>query len=323
MSTISLPGERQIRHFFPFEAVASETTVATFIATASDGEIQMFNEDGTATVTGDFYFLKKNLNTGKLEKSDLITPADITYEKLTPPRNKTGKTQVFTLSTVVVGAVYNMTLKLNYATSEQNFMVFHASTKAITGDTVTTVMTRLAKQLGDNLAASIHTSTTISGTDTIIAGTTVLKNKYFTLSQVLGVLTITEKDWILDGYVTGLKTMDQIMWNAEIASSNETAMAGIAKTATAPVFANGQGYQMKELERYLVGHRQEVDNYDVTLGFNRPSEITLASDYYVYDISYFDLPRDNPHRSKKQLTLVSTDQSDIEAIQDAVQALMA
>jgi len=322
MSTISLPSENQIRHFFPFEAIAAETTAATFIASASAGEIQMLNEDGVAAVTGDFYFLKKNLNTGKLEKSDLITPADITYEKLTAPRNKTGKTQVFTLTTAVVGAVYNMTLKLNYATSEENFMVFHASTKGITGDTVTTLLTRLAKQLGDNLAASIHTSTTITGTDTIIAGTTVLKNKYFTLSQVAGVLTITEKDWILDGYVTGLKTVDQIMWNAEIASSSETAVAGIAKTATVPVFANGQGYQMKELERYLVGHRQEVDNYDVTLGFNRDSEIAIGSDYYVYDIAYFDLPRNNPNRSRKQLTLVSVDQTDIEAIQTAVQALL-
>lgn len=322
MSSISLPYEKQIRHFFPFTAIASETTAATFIATASNGEIQLLMEQGTTTSPGkDFYIIKKD-STGKVVKSDLITPKDITYLKGTAPRAKTGKTNVLTLTGVTVGAVINLTLKVHYGNSEQNFEYLMASTKVITGDTVTTVMTRLSKQLGDNLAASMYTSTTIAGTDTIISGTTVRKNKYFTLTQSAGVLTITEKDWILDGYYPGLRSFDQLMWNAELETKNEAQLAQFTKTSGTPVYATGQGYQMLELERYFVGHRAEFDGPDLTLGFHRAYEVSTASSYYVLDLKYFDVSRNDPHQSDKMLTLVCTDPLAIDNIGFRIEALM-
>jgi len=321
MSSISLPYEKQIRHFFPFTAVATETTAATFITGASPGEIQLFRESGTTTGKGDFYILKKDL-TGKVVKSDLITPKDITYLRGSAPVAKVGKTNVLTITTVVVGAVYNITLKIHYANSEQNFETIFASTKAVTGDTSTTVMTRLSKQLGDNLAVSMYTTTNISGTDTIIGGTTVNKNKYFTLTQVAGALTISEKNWILDGYYPGLKTFDQLMWNAEINSSNEAAMAGTTKTATTPVYAARQGYQMLELERYFVGHRAEFDGPDITLGFHRAYEVNPASAYFCLDMKYFDVSRNDSYQSDKMLTLVSTDAEAVDNIGYRIEALM-
>ena len=323
MSSISLPNEKQIRHFFPFDAVASETTSATFITSASNGELQLFMENGTTTPgTGDFFILRKNKITGVVSKSDLITPKDITYLKGTAPRSKTGKTNVFTITTVTVGAVYNLTLKVHYANSEENFMYFMGSHKAVTGDTPTTVLTKLAKQIGDNLAASIHTSTNIAGNDTIIAGTVVKKNKYFTITQVAGALTIAEKDWILDGYVTGLKTFDQLMWNAELETQNEIALAGFAKTSTLPVYANGQGYQILELERYLAGHRMEFPGPDITLSFNNQYETSKSSTYYVLDLKYSDVSRNDPYKSQKMLTLVSTSAIALDTIGFRIEALM-
>lgn len=322
MSSISLPYEKQIRHFFPFTAVATETTPATFIASADPGEIQLFTENGTTTGAGDFYILKKDL-TGKVVKSDLITPKDITYIKQTDARAKVGKKQVFTLSGVTPGAIVNLTFKVHYGNSEENFQFLFASTKvAATGDTVTTVLTRLAKQLGDNLASSMYTSTNISGTDTIIAGTTVNKNKYFTLTQVAGALTITEKDWILDGYVTGLKSFDQLMWNAEIETKNDAQLGQITKTAVVPVYATGQGYQMAELERFLVGHRAEFDGPDLTLGFHRKSEINLAGSYNMLDMSYFDVSRNDPYKSDKMLTLVSETKAQVTALKARIDLLI-
>lgn len=322
MSSISLPYEKQIRHFFPFTAVATETTPATFIAAADPGEIQLFTENGTTTGEGDFFLLKKDL-TGKVVKTDLITPKDITYIKVTSPRAKVGKRQIFTLSGVTPGAVVNLTFKVHYGNSEENFQFLFASTKvAATGDTATTVLTRLAKQLGDNLASSMYTSTNIAGTDTIIAGTTTNKNKYFTLTQVAGALTIAEKDWILDGYVTGLKTFDQLMWNAEIETKNDAQALQIVKTATAPVYAVGQGYQMAELERYFVGHRAEFDGPDLTMGFHRASEINLAGSYTMLDMSYFDVPRYDPQRSDKMLILVSTTAGGITALKARIDLLI-
>lgn len=323
MSSISLPYEKQIRHFFPITAIATETDAQTFIATASNGEAQLLMEQGTTTGAGpDFYIIKKD-STGKVVKSDLITPKDITYMKVTNPRSKTGKTQVLTLTGVTPGAYIGLSLKVHYANSEENFEYIYANTKvAASGDTATTVMTRLAKQLGDNLANSMYTNTSIAGTDTIISGTTVRKNKYFTLSQTAGALTITEKDWILDGYVVGLKTFDQLMWNAELETKNDAQFAQVTKTSTAPVYATGQGYQMLELERYFVGHRAEFPGPDITLSFTRPYEISTASTYYCLDIKYFDVSRNDPYQSDKMLTLVSSTQAVITGLETTISELI-
>ena len=320
MSSIALPMEKQIRHFFPFTAVAAETTPATFIASASNGELQILDAGDS---DGSFYILKKDYR-GTVVKSDLIKPKNITYLKGSAPVAKVGKRQVFTVTSVVVGAVYNLSLKVHYANSEKNFMYIMASQKAVTGDTPTTLLTKLAKQLGNNLANSIHTSTNIAGTDTVIVGTTVKKNKYFTLSQVAGALTITEKDWILDGYVPGLKTFDQLMWNAELESKSDAAVAVFAKTATVPVYAKGQGYQMIELERYLVGHRgAEFGEPDVTTAFRREYECATDETYYCLDLKYFDVSRNDPYQSDKMLTLVSADPIALDTIGFAIESRMA
>lgn len=311
MSSISLPMEKQIRHFFPFTAIATETTPETFIESASIGEIQLFETNVSGVMDPAFYLLKKELD-GKVIKTDLVRSKNVTYLKGTAPRAKVGKSQTFTLATVEPKAVYNLSLKINYNTSEKNFMYVSASVKATATDTPTTLLTKLAKELGDNLASSIHTNTNISGIDTVIAGTTVKKNKYFTITQVAGALTITEKDWILDGFAAGLKTFDQLMWNAEIITASDLAKDGITKTATAPVFATGQGYQMVELERYLVAHRgAEFGFPDVTTAFAREFETKVTEEYYAIDMKYFDVSRNDSYQSDKMIIFVS---SELEAI---------
>lgn len=322
MSSISLPYEKQIRHFFPFTTVSAVTTPALFIQNATPGQIQLFTENGTTTGKGDIYTLKKDA-TGKVVKSDLITPKDITYLKGTAPRAKVGKTQKFTLSGVTPGAVVNMTLKIHYGNSEENFEYMFASTKVkATGDTATSVLTRLAKQLGDNLANSIYTNTTISGVDTIIAGTTIRKNKYFTITQVAGALTIAEKNWILDGYYPGLKSFDQMLWNAEIETKNDAQAEQVVKTITTPVYATGQGYQMLELERYFVGHRAEFDGVDQTLGFHRKYEVDVNKSYFCLDLKYFDVSRNDPYQSDKMLTLVCDSAIELDKIGFRIEAFM-
>lgn len=323
MSTISLPFEDQIRHFFLGTAIASETTIATFIATASIGEVQIFGANGTtADVSGDFYIAKKNQK-GGISKSDLITPKDITYLKGTAPVAKTGKTQIFTLTGApTVGKQYIINLKINYGNSEENFITFTAAEKAITGDTTTTLLTRLAKQIADNLHNSVNTSSKVSGTDTINGSTTAKKNKYFTLVVAGSVLTIAEKDWISEDFKVGLRTHDQLMWNAEVTSPDDTENLNVTKTATAPVFPKGQGYQIIELERYLVGHRAEFDFMDRTLEFNRSYDTVVGSSYYVLDMKYFDISRDSAKHSDKMLTFVSTSPLVVDAIGYAIEARM-
>ena len=214
-------------------------------------------------------------------------------------------------------------MKLNYAGSERNFINLFADTKVpATGGTATSVLTELALSLATNLANDVLTSTYISGTDTIISGTSVKKNKYFTITVSGSTMTIAEKDWILDGYVPGLKSYDQLMWNLVLQSSNEAQMAQISRTETAPTFATGQGYQMKEMERYLSAHRGDFYSKDQTLEFGYNSEINVNSSYHMLDLRYFDVSMYDPYQSDKEVFLVSTTEATIDTILETIEGLM-
>lgn len=422
MSTISLPNEKQIRHFFVANAVASETSISTFISGASIGEVQIFGEKGTtADTSGDFYLAKKNQK-GSVSVSDKITPSDITYTAGTTPRSKVGKVQTFTLaSNPTVGKSYTLVGKLNYANSEENFITFWANTVAITGDTKLSLLGRLAKQMADQLNKSINTTSTASGTDSVagvqasgtvtitgssgsvdsitvngvelldaaeafdtsltvtaaniaaainakvtvpnytatsaagvititsvVPGTTpngydvtsstttlgstdvnlsggtetlnAKKNKYFLVSAADDSLTISEKDWILDDFKVGLKSYDQILWNFEMVETSSSELSNVTKSETPQVFAKGQGYQVLELERYLVGHRAEYDLKDRTLEFDRTYDAAVGSTYYMIDIKYFDTSINDPKKADKMLTIVSTSASVINTIGNAIEA---
>lgn len=193
------------------------------------------------------------------------------------------------------------------------------SRSAITGFTAsgagaTTTITSTAP--GTQFNNVVVKSTASGGTttvDTNLSGgtntTAVKDNKYFNISVDGSTLTIREKDWILEDFRPGLRTHDQLMWNFEIQGDDAT-MALVTKTQSDPVFAAGQGYQVIELERYLVGHRAETTPFvDSTLGFGRPYETVVSSEYFMLDSKYFDISRDDPKHSDKMLTVASTDAS--------------
>ena len=74
MSTFSSP----VRDLIITSAVASETTAATFIASASAGEVAVLNKDGQAAATygSDAYILSKDLN-GRVKSSDTLIAGSI------------------------------------------------------------------------------------------------------------------------------------------------------------------------------------------------------------------------------------------------------
>ena len=97
-------GPNQVGELIVGNAVATETTVADFIATASNKEIKLLSKDGTAPTAGKpFYFLQKtagdsakNLN---YEFSDKIDPRyveKITVATYAPETAKSVKVDGFT-----------------------------------------------------------------------------------------------------------------------------------------------------------------------------------------------------------------------------------
>jgi hypothetical protein len=325
MSTTSLPFEKGIRHFMLFDAVATEVTSATFVTGASNGEIVPLGEGGVAWSAGkDLLFLKKNA-AGDLSKSDLITPKDITYMKGTAPRAKTGRIQTAKVeAAIVTGVEYYLDFKLNYGLSEKNWISFLASAKAVAGDTVTTLATKLGKDLATQFDRSIHVGYQgAKGTEVMIVGTSVPINKYFKITQVAGVLTIQEKDFILTDYVVALRSFDQLMWNM-VARTNADSFATLSTVLTSTtvpgVYAKGAGYQIKELEHYLSSHLGEFSTLDRSLSFNRAYEADTAKSYYTIDIKYTDVSAYDPQKSDKQLIFVCETLVEINKIGAAIAA---
>jgi len=201
-------------------------------------------------------------------------------------------------------------------------------TASVSTDTVT--ITAVDPGVFTGTVAS--TTTTLTSVDvdmgTVTAGTSTLTatdNKYFQISQATGsdALVITETDWILDDFRVGLRTHDQLMWNFEFQAADDV-ITNVTKSATVPVYAAGQGYQIIELERYLVGHRAETtDLLDSTLGFGRDYDTVIASSYYTLDLKYFDISRDDPKHSDKMLTIASTSAADMNTIGLIIEGMMA
>lgn len=425
MASISLPSERNIRHFILANAVASETTIKTFIDSASAGEMQIFGSDGlNATTAGDFYIAAKNSD-GTVFQSDFITPGDITYISGNAPRTKKGRLIKFSMSSdPVVGETYILKFKLHYGLSEENFITFWAEHTA-TSTAKKDVLSALAKQLNDAMALSINTQdstpatvtvaglaptgtvtiagsagsvntitvggveilggavsyassltvtaaavaakinanqsnpkyfatssaavvtiwpiasgvstatvvttgTTLTFTDVNIgtgsAGTSVstgVTNKYFEIYSIENTgqeaLVIREKDWILDDYRTGLKAFDQILWSAVINKGNDEVSPKITTTAIPGVSAKGEGYQIRELERYLGGHVRDYDFRDRTLELNFEYQSVLSTNYYTLDLAYYDTSQYSPKRANKQLTIACSSNTHLNTIGNAIE----
>lgn len=237
----------------------------------------------------------------------------------------------------VLGAVvpFNTSLNQTAADVAAQINAYNSSTNyyaTVATDTVTIVSVATGVVTG----TVTSTTTTLTSVDvdlgTASAGTstaTMSPNKYFQIDSASNddSLTITEKDWILDDFRVGLRTHDQLMWNVEIFSPDDTENDKITKVSgddTAlwrAVFPKGQGYQVIELERFLVGHRAETTEFlDSTLGFGRDYDTAIASSYYTLDLKYHDISRDDPKHSEKMLTIVSTDAAVVNSIGNAIES---
>lgn len=317
MSSIALPFERQIRNFYIVETVSAITDIETFATTAIPGEVMILSTTGgPVTVNKPFTFYIKDLS-GKVIKTDVVDPKKINYLRQADPRAKVGSIQRFTFNAVTVGKSYTANVRIHYGLSEVNFGTIYASVIAVTGDTPATVAGKLAAQLADNLARDMKTSSSSNAT-TVINGEDIKVNKYFNVTVAGAVITIQEKDWILANYIPGLRAFDQLMWNAEIGTDYFEASTEVTKSTVAGVFAQGQGYQVMELERYLVGHRAEFPGKDITLSFNRAYQAQLDETYTMLDLGYFETPRYDPQHSDKGITFASSTPATITAIVTAI-----
>lgn len=323
MSSISLPFEKQVRNLYIADAAATETTIKAFMETASPGEVKIFHETGKAPVAKEPFYICFIERDGKYQKSDIIDPAKIKYKTVKAPVAKVGKKVVHTITAVTAGKGYNLNLKIHAGNSEVNFATIFAGVKAVTGDTPTTVAGKLAAELAKNLAFDVKTATNKAGTTTI-NGVVTKNNKYFTITVTAGAITIQEKDWILDGYVPGVKAFDQSMWRTTCGGSFYSADEQVTTVETPPVYGVNQGYDIMEMERALNFHRKgHFQSNDITNTINAELLAKTSETYHTLDLVFYDDSIYDPQHSDKMLTIASPTEAIVTGLSSAIAELIS
>ena len=156
-------GPNQVGELIVGNAVATETTVADFIATASNKEIKLLSKDGTAPTAGKpFYFLQKtagdsakNLN---YEFSDKIDPRyieKITVAAYAPETAKSVKIDGFTdVGVIAAKRTYEIQIRVENQLSPENFehiVGYYVTGEVLGSDTATTVRDGLIDSINKNL----------------------------------------------------------------------------------------------------------------------------------------------------------------------------
>lgn len=154
-------GPRQVGEIIVGNAVASETTVPTFVATASDKEIKLLSIDGTApTANKPFYFLQKAAAAvGGYEFSDRIDPKyveKITLAQYAAEVAKAVKIDGFAAAGVAAAQrTYEVEIRLEDQLSPENFETvqgYYVTGEVLGSDTATTIRDGVLASLNKNLA---------------------------------------------------------------------------------------------------------------------------------------------------------------------------
>lgn len=258
--------QNTIREIILGNAVATETTLDAFSASATAGEIGVFTQDGTAIAAGKpFVFAQKTEDS--VFVSDVIFPDKV--KSIRANQDAPAVQKVVTVSdiSVEVGADYILDVRIyeHGSLSIEDYYIKHGAYRAVTGDT--------AEDIVDGLIASLNRNFSRE------PNATASSNPYFTFAKTgtgaTAALTVTGKD---QDYVAGKKEGRPV--NFEVVARFDPATATVA-TTTAYSPGQGTGKDVAALEHDLRKNRGDLygpigypNNYatiaraDSTAGYN-------------------------------------------------------
>lgn len=154
-------GPNQVGELMVGNAQATETTVATFVATASDKELKVLSKDGSNVAAGKpFYVLQKaTAAIGGYEFSDKVEPRyveRVTLKAYAAPVLGSVKVDGFNTAGVVAAQrTYEVEIRLQNQLSSENFDLitgYYVTGEILGSDTATTVRDGVLASLNKNLA---------------------------------------------------------------------------------------------------------------------------------------------------------------------------
>ncbi len=161
---MSVFGPNQVEELIIGDAVAAETTVATFIASASDNEIAVLSADGSEVAAGEkFKLLQKTAGSAakglNFEFSDLINPSKVDKIILKEHSAEVNKSATATVGSASANTTYVLECRLyndGGTLSPENFAI--VSGYYVTGGSAGTI-----QAIRDGLITSLQANLTLRG----------------------------------------------------------------------------------------------------------------------------------------------------------------
>lgn len=276
-------GFNQVGRIIVGNAVATETTVPTFVASATDKEIKLLSIDGTAPTEGKpFKFLQKAAGAvGGYEFSDVIDPRyidKITVAAYAPEVAKVVKIDGFAAATVAAPQrTYEVEIRLEDQLSPENFETiqgYYVTGEVIGSDTATTIRNGVLNSLNKNLARRGGSEFVATADGTGILITEVIQdNDPGKIDGRKNLFTVTGR--VFNNVATGYNS------NLELLTSTTT-------VAGSP--GNGTGKWATNVEWFVKGFDYDADRYvgyPADLWSRAPFYTSKAGLYNVIAIKYY------------------------------------
>lgn len=254
------------------------------------------------TVVKPFTLTKKDATTVKLPSN-----AYFEFDKLTTDGTAEISTLTFTGASTEAG---NVNVILN---GDDNFIPVVAGTTTVQATAVKDWINANSSDYTATSSAAIVTitskykreETNLAFDDNGVAGSaaTVATTTPGADGSAFGIQIVEKEDYLSSYYVTGKKTRLGLTYSIN-ASGVDTIVPSVVDTVAGSP-GKGTGYQVRNMEEYLLGNRQDTfRGAGYPHNFEEHYDSILTGNYNIIDIEYYDEGRDDAQiKSKKQLTI--------------------
>lgn len=315
-------GPNQIGDLIIGNAVATETTIPTFIATATDKEVGVFSQDGTApALNKPFKILQKtagdsskNLN---YEYTEVIDPRyieRITISNYAPEVNKQVTVAGFT-GNVLANHTYEVEIRLyndGGSLSPENFAViqgFYVTGASIAAETATTIR--------DGLLASLNKNLIKRGNSEFVTATTAAPG-----------FTITGKaQKVVPGKIEGrmieFDVIAKVYQNIQDLTQPQQNLGLLTVTQNAANYVGkGTGKLAVNYEWFVKGYKYDpAREVGYPVNFNTPYYADINSTYDVVDITYYSPRKETSVERQYKTCRVMLDSTGLTGVAQIVTAL--
>lgn len=293
---MSVFGPNQVEELIVGNAVASETTIATFIASATDEEIKVLSADGSAPASGeDFKILQKAAAAvNGYEFSDVVKADKVKQVILKEYEAAVEKSVTATVDTASANTTYAVEVRVynvGGSLSVENF-------ETVTGYYVTGSVAPTIETIRDGLILSLQANFTLRGNNEVV----ISANSTDAIDIVGAAQSV----------VVGKKIGRQIQFDVtgksfsdpNLVQENTGLISVVVNAESSP--GAGTGNYAVNLEWFTKGYKYEVyrqTGYPADFPYNPYT--SASSNYNAIHIKYFD-DRNSPtvEEQEKVLTIL-------------------